>query len=222
MRFLQAWIPGQCYNQNVMRIAYLLYSGRKYYDIVPVCQMLARQGDHVFIMVSDDKARDEVTVAARGHSPAEIHIENEVPATVGKEGSYDQVQYCSICGERVVCIHVTTPAKEEVKPVTPSKPSSNPVVVPTEPEKEKSSEKPKKEEKKEDKNEEEIKEDTSEESSEKIVPFVPVDEIEVTSAEPQRKVSLPLPAWIGIIAGGVLLIGFIIFIILYNNRDSEK
>ena len=46
-----------------MRIAYLLYSGRKYYDIVPVCQKLAKQGDHVFIMVSDDKARDEVTVA---------------------------------------------------------------------------------------------------------------------------------------------------------------
>ena len=183
-----------------------------------------KSGDRYFTdsELSKEMTKDEVTIAAKGHLAGEIHIENEVSATVGKQGSYDQVQYCSICGERVVCIHVTTPAKEEVKPVTPSKPSSNPVVVPTEPEKEKSSEKPKKEEKKEDKNEEEIKEDTSEESSEKIVPFVPVDEIEVTPAEPQRKVSLPLPAWIGIIAGGVLLIGFIIFIILYNNRDSEK
>lgn len=46
-----------------MKIAYLMYSGRKFYDIVPVCRELVRQGDHVFIMVSDDKAREEVTVA---------------------------------------------------------------------------------------------------------------------------------------------------------------
>ena len=76
MRILQAWIPGQCYNQNVMRIAYLLYSGRKYYDIVPVCQKLARQGDHVFIMVSDDKARDEVTVAFAGSR--RVHISRKL------------------------------------------------------------------------------------------------------------------------------------------------
>ena len=55
-----------------MRIAYLLYSGRKYYDIVPVCQQLVKQGDHVFIMVSDDKARDEVTVAFAGSR--RVHI----------------------------------------------------------------------------------------------------------------------------------------------------
>ena len=55
-----------------MRIAYLLYSGRKYYDIVPVCQELVKQGDHVFIMVSDDKARDEVTVAFAGSR--RVHI----------------------------------------------------------------------------------------------------------------------------------------------------
>ncbi len=55
-----------------MRIAYLMYSGRKYYDIVPVCQHLVRQGDHCFIMVSDEKARDEVTVAFAGSR--RVHI----------------------------------------------------------------------------------------------------------------------------------------------------
>ncbi len=49
-----------------------MYSGRKYYDIVPVCQELVKQGDHVFIMVSDDKARDEVTVAFAGSR--RVHI----------------------------------------------------------------------------------------------------------------------------------------------------
>ena len=47
-------------------------SGRKFYDIVPVCQQLVKQGDHVFIMVSDDKARDEVTVAFAGSR--RVHI----------------------------------------------------------------------------------------------------------------------------------------------------
>ena len=55
-----------------MRIAYLMYSGRKYYDIVPVCRMLTKQGDHCFIMVSDEKARDEVTVAFAGSR--RVHI----------------------------------------------------------------------------------------------------------------------------------------------------
>ncbi|MBR3347001.1 MAG: glycogen branching protein, partial [Solobacterium sp.] len=59
-----------------MRIAYLLYSGRKYYDIVPVCQQLAKQGDHVFIMVSDEKARDEVTVAFAGSR--RVHISRKL------------------------------------------------------------------------------------------------------------------------------------------------
>ncbi len=49
-----------------------MYSGRKYYDIVPVCQQLVKQGDHVFIMVSDEKARDEVTVAFAGSR--RVHI----------------------------------------------------------------------------------------------------------------------------------------------------
>jgi len=59
-----------------MKIAYLMYSGRKYYDIVPVCRKLARQGDHVFIMVSDEKARDEVAVAVAGNR--RVHISRKL------------------------------------------------------------------------------------------------------------------------------------------------
>ena len=59
-----------------MKIAYLMYSGRKFYDIVPVCRKLVRQGDHVFIMVSDDSARDEVTVAFAGNR--KIHISRKL------------------------------------------------------------------------------------------------------------------------------------------------
>ena len=59
-----------------MKIAYLMYSGRKYYDIIPVCRKLVRQGDHVFIMVSDDKARDEVTVAVAGNR--RVHVSRKL------------------------------------------------------------------------------------------------------------------------------------------------
>lgn len=49
-----------------------MYSGRKFYDIVPVCRQIVKQGDHCFIMVSDDKARDEVTVAFANNK--KVHI----------------------------------------------------------------------------------------------------------------------------------------------------
>ena len=51
----------RCYNL-VMKFAYLMYSQKKYTDIVPVVRMLVKQKDHVFIMVNDNKARDEVTI----------------------------------------------------------------------------------------------------------------------------------------------------------------
>ncbi len=56
----------------LMKIAYLMYSGRKAYDIIPVCRELVKQGDHCFIMVNDDGPRDEVTVAF-GNDPR-VHI----------------------------------------------------------------------------------------------------------------------------------------------------
>ncbi len=45
-----------------MKFAYLMYSSQKYRDIVPVVRMLTKQGDHVFIMINNDKERDEITV----------------------------------------------------------------------------------------------------------------------------------------------------------------
>ena len=45
-----------------MKFAYLMYSSKKYTDIVPVLRTLTRQGDHAFIMVNDGKTRDEVTI----------------------------------------------------------------------------------------------------------------------------------------------------------------
>lgn len=40
-----------------------MFSDHKYYDIVPVLKELVRQGDHCFIMINDNKVRDEVTIA---------------------------------------------------------------------------------------------------------------------------------------------------------------
>ena len=40
-----------------------MYSSKKYDDIVPVVKELVKQDDHVFIMVNNNKERDEVTVA---------------------------------------------------------------------------------------------------------------------------------------------------------------
>jgi len=41
------------------------------------------------------------TVDAFGHTPGETIIENEVPATCAAEGSYDEVVYCTVCGEEL-------------------------------------------------------------------------------------------------------------------------
>ena len=34
-----------------------------------------------------------------GHTPGEVHVENEVPATCTEKGSYDNVTLCAVCGE---------------------------------------------------------------------------------------------------------------------------
>ena len=41
------------------------------------------------------------------HTPATIVRENEVPATCTAEGSYDEVVYCSACGEEISRTHKT-------------------------------------------------------------------------------------------------------------------
>ncbi len=40
-------------------------------------------------------------VAATGHTEAEAVVENEVAATCTKDGSYDLVVYCSVCGDEI-------------------------------------------------------------------------------------------------------------------------
>ena len=49
-------------------------------------------------------------IDALGHKPAEIVKENEVAATCTKEGSYDEVVYCSVCGAELSREHKTVAA----------------------------------------------------------------------------------------------------------------
>ncbi|MBQ3376437.1 MAG: cell wall-binding repeat-containing protein [Erysipelotrichaceae bacterium] len=49
-------------------------------------------------------------VPATGHIEAEPIIENEKPATCTADGSYDEVVYCSVCGEELSRKTVTVPA----------------------------------------------------------------------------------------------------------------
>ncbi|MBQ1521607.1 MAG: hypothetical protein IIZ74_02495, partial [Erysipelotrichaceae bacterium] len=50
------------------------------------------------------------TVDALGHKPADPVKENEVAATCTKEGSYDEVVYCSVCGTELSREHKTVSA----------------------------------------------------------------------------------------------------------------
>ena len=46
----------------------------------------------------------------RDHVSGSTKIENKVPAGCGKDGSYDEVVYCSVCDEEVSRTHKTEPA----------------------------------------------------------------------------------------------------------------
>ena len=56
-------------------------------------------------MFSDAEGKNEITgaekVAALGHTPGDVVKENEVAATCGKDGSYDEVIYCTVCNEEI-------------------------------------------------------------------------------------------------------------------------
>ena len=56
-------------------------------------------------MFSDAEGTKEISepvkIPAKGHTPAEAVKENEVAATCKAEGSYDEVIYCSVCGEKL-------------------------------------------------------------------------------------------------------------------------
>ena len=55
---------------------------------------------------SDAEGETEITLAstvipAKGHTPGEAVIENRVEPTCTKKGSYDEVVYCTVCGEEL-------------------------------------------------------------------------------------------------------------------------
>ena len=53
------------------------------------------------------------TVGATGHTAGEAVVENEVAATCGASGSYDEVVYCTVCGAELSRVTVTVPATGE-------------------------------------------------------------------------------------------------------------
>lgn len=65
---------------------------------------------------SDADATTEITnhasvvIAATDHTPAAAVKENEVSATCTKDGGYDEVVYCSVCGDEISRTHYTTDA----------------------------------------------------------------------------------------------------------------
>lgn len=56
-----------------------------------------------------------ITAFAKGHTPAETVIENEVPATYTSDGSYDSVVYCSVCGEEISRETIVIPMLEKTE-----------------------------------------------------------------------------------------------------------
>ncbi|MDD6003866.1 MAG: hypothetical protein PUC50_16940 [Bacteroidales bacterium] len=66
----------------------------------------------------------EIKVAVADHVPAETVKENEETPTYEKNGSYDEVIYCSVCGKELSRISKTTEAIEPPEP-NPSTPVSS-------------------------------------------------------------------------------------------------
>ena len=58
------------------------------------------------------------TIPATGHIPGEPVRENEVPATETTAGSYDEVVYCTVCGEELSRIQKTIPVAFRFDDVT--------------------------------------------------------------------------------------------------------
>ncbi|MBQ7602121.1 MAG: S8 family serine peptidase, partial [Lachnospiraceae bacterium] len=56
------------------------------------------------------ETRDVEDIPALGHTPGEAVIENRVEPTCETEGGYDEVVYCTVCGEELSRTHVTLAA----------------------------------------------------------------------------------------------------------------
>ena len=53
----------------------------------------------------------DLVIESSGHTAGKVVKENEVPATCTAGGSYDEVTYCSVCGEVMSTEHKTTGKK---------------------------------------------------------------------------------------------------------------
>ena len=56
--------------------------------------------------------KEQEEIPAKGHTPSEAKKENEKAATCTTEGSYDEVVYCSVCGEEISRKQVTVEKAE--------------------------------------------------------------------------------------------------------------
>ena len=61
----------------------------------------------------DEVLVEQETVPALGHTAGETVTENVVPVTYGKNGSYDTVTYCTVCG--IELSRTTTPVTAAAK-----------------------------------------------------------------------------------------------------------
>ncbi len=96
------------------------------------------KGDTFFSVTADEAAEGETLVvrmieddaeANYAHAPSEVVIENRIEATADKDGSYDEVTYCSFCHKELSRRKVVIPAtgsKEPQKPGSADDDQKNP------------------------------------------------------------------------------------------------
>ena len=62
----------------------------------------------------------DLVIESSGHTAGKVVKENEVPATCTAGGSYDEVTYCSVCGDVMSKEHKTTPMSEHTMVLVPA------------------------------------------------------------------------------------------------------
>ncbi|MBR3935489.1 MAG: hypothetical protein IKJ57_02965, partial [Oscillospiraceae bacterium] len=68
----------------------------------PTCKESGYDKFDIYCVCGHKMGEDTVTIPATGnHTPKPAVRENEVPATCTKEGSYDSVVYCDVCGDEI-------------------------------------------------------------------------------------------------------------------------
>lgn len=94
---ISVYIPenatGYTDNASIQKIASHLYSTKV---IVFDCTLPGTE-QYTCLLHENCESNYEKTLLAKEHQPGELVSENVVPATSEKEGSYDEVCYCSVC-----------------------------------------------------------------------------------------------------------------------------